>query len=60
MKYRINFLDKYSDETRSIDVEASDGIEAQTIAEQMAEDMKWPRSFKVQNTFEIDVGVCQK
>jgi len=49
----VNFFDKHSDETRSLNVDACDWDEAENIAADRADAMGWPQSFKVADAEEI-------
>lgn len=52
--YRVNFMDKHSDETRSITVQAENEDDAETKACERADNEKWDDSFKVLDAEEID------
>lgn len=54
MKYKANFFDKNSDETRTLTVHAKTEDEAETKAEDEADARQWPRSFKLADVEEIE------
>lgn len=54
MKWRVNFFDKHSNETRTLTVEATDENNAETKGESEADAKGWPKSFKISDVEEID------
>ena len=54
MKFRVNFFDKNSDETRSFYVHANDKQEAEDIADKEADRRGYPKSFKIADVELID------
>ena len=54
MKYRANFYDKYSDETRSLTVEADDEDSAEDKACEKANSLNWPSGFRLADVEELE------
>lgn len=52
-KYRVHFFDKASSETRSLEVYANNEEEAEIKAEEEADRMEWPKSFKISEAEEL-------
>lgn len=54
MKFRVNFLDKNSDETRSLVVDAANEDCAEEEGEREADRRGWPSSFRVADAEEVE------
>ena len=54
MKWRVNFFDKYSSETRSLTVNADNEDEAESKAEIEADNLGWPNNFKLADAEELE------
>jgi hypothetical protein len=54
MKWRVNFFDKNSSETRSLTVNADNEEEAESKAEIEADNLGWSNNFKIADAEKLE------